>query len=141
MIMSRHVDDELDSFSDDDCFLNASAFIQLATNSENKLEGNYLYHDERRGWIRSGSVSSGGGSGPARSFAARHSKHEKSAIRRGGSDFESTFYARYPNEASEHAKNPLRRGYFDGSKQYVGLGVDPSKKKVLFCSDTAADKG
>jgi hypothetical protein len=24
-------------------------------------------------------------------------------------------------------------------KQYVGLGVDPSKKKVLCCSDTAGD--
>ena len=45
-IMSRHVEDDLESFSDDDCFLNASSFFQLETNSEAKLEGNYLYHDE-----------------------------------------------------------------------------------------------
>ena len=49
------------------------------------------------------------------------------------------FYARYPNKASEHVDNPLRFGYFDDLKQYVGLGIDPSKKKVLCCSDTAGD--
>jgi hypothetical protein len=138
MIISSHVQDDLDSFSDEDCFLNTSvAFQPAVTTSEAKLEGNYLYHNEKKGfWIRSGSVSSGGGSGPARSFAARHSEHEKSAMRRGGSDFLSTFYAHYPNEASEHA-NSLRRGYFHSLKQDVGLGVDPSKKKDLCCSDAA----
>jgi hypothetical protein len=61
-------------------------------------------------------------------------------MRREGSDFDSmVFYARYPNKASEHADNPLRYGYFDDLKQYVGLGIDPSKKKVLCCSDTAGD--
>ena len=84
MIMSRHVEDDLDSFSNDDCFLNTSIAFQPATNSEAKLEGNYLYHDERRSWIRSGSVSSGGCSGLARSFAAQHSEDEKSTMRRGG---------------------------------------------------------
>jgi hypothetical protein len=103
MIMSRHVQDDLDSFSNEDCFLNTSVAFQPATNSEAKLEGNYLYHYKKKGfWIRSGSVSSGGGSGPTRSFAARHSEHEKSAMRRGGSGFNLTFYAHYPNEASEH---------------------------------------
>jgi hypothetical protein len=140
MIMSRHVQDDLDSFSDDDCFLNTSVAFQPATNSEAKLEGNYLYHKEKKGfWIRSGFVSSGGGSGPASSVAVRHSEHEKSAMRQGGSDFNSTFYAQYPNKASEHTDNPVRRGYFGGLKQYVGLGVDPSKKKVLCCSDTGDD--
>jgi hypothetical protein len=113
MIMSRHVEDDLDSFSNDDCFLNTSIAFQPATNSEAKLEGNYLYHDERRSsWIRSGSFSSRGGSGPARSVTVRHSEHDKgAAMRRGGSDFNATFYARYyPKEASEHAENPLRRG-------------------------------
>jgi hypothetical protein len=43
-------------------------------------------------------------------------------------------YAQYPNKASEHADNPLRCGYFDDLKQYVGLGIDPSKKEVLCCS-------
>jgi hypothetical protein len=140
VIMSRHVQDDLNSFSDEDCFLNTSVAFQPATNSEAKLEGNYLYHNEKKGfWSRSGSVSSGGGSGPARSFAVQHSEHEKSAMRRGGSGYNSTFYARYPNKASEHADNPFRSGYFDGLKQYVGLGVDPSKKKVSCCSDTAGD--
>ena len=61
-------------------------------------------------------------------------------MRREGSDFDSmVFYARYPNKASEHVDNPLRFGYFDDLKQYVGLGIDPSKKKVLCCSDTAGD--
>jgi hypothetical protein len=37
-----------------------------------KLEGNCLCHDERHGsWIRSGSVSFGGGSSPARSVDTR----------------------------------------------------------------------
>ena len=67
------------------------------------------------------------------------SEHEKSTMRRGRSDFYSmVFYARYPNKASKH-DNPLRRGYFDDLKHYVGLGVDPSKKKVLYCSGTAGD--
>ena len=84
MIMSRHVQDDLDSFSDEDCFLNTSVAFQPATNSEAKLEGNYLYHNEKKGfWIRSGSVSPGGGSSPARNFAARHSsEHKKSASMR-----------------------------------------------------------
>ena len=41
------------------------------------------------------------------------------------------FYARYPNKASEHVDNPLRFGYFDDLKQYVGLGIDPSKKESI----------
>jgi hypothetical protein len=36
--------------------------------------------------------------------------------------------------------NPLIwHRYFQGLKQYMGLGVDPSKKKVLCCSDTVGD--
>ena len=36
------------------------------------------------------------------------SEHEKSTMKRGGSDFDSmVFYARYPNKASEHADNRL----------------------------------
>ena len=41
------------------------------------------------------------------------------------------FYARYPNKASEHVDNPLRFGYFDDLKQYVDLGIDPSKKESI----------
>ena len=50
MIMSRHVQDDLDSFSDDDCFLNTSVAFQPATNSDAKLEGKYLYHNEKKGF-------------------------------------------------------------------------------------------
>ena len=39
LIMSRHAGDDLDSFSDDDYFLNTSLVFQPATNSEAKLLG------------------------------------------------------------------------------------------------------
>jgi hypothetical protein len=45
----------------------------------------------------------------------------------------------FPLDRDFKGNVPLRRGYLDGFKQYVGLGVDPSKQKVLCCSDTAGD--
>jgi len=65
-------------------------------------------------------------------MAVRHKEHRENAMRKGTSNYKSHFYAQYPRKESEHARNPQRRVYFDSHlQQYVGIGVDPAKKKLL----------
>ena len=125
MIMSRHVREDMDSFGDNDCYLRPFTCFQPATNSEAKLEGNYLYHDSERSiWVRAGSVT-------CRGFVVRHREHEKGALRQGSTNIKSEFYARYPHRESENAINPRRCGFFDTLEQYVGLGFNPSMKAEI----------
>jgi hypothetical protein len=124
MIMTRHVREDTDSFGSNDCYLRPFTCFQSATNSEAKLEENYLYHDSERSiWVQAGSVT-------CRDFVVRHREHKKGELRQG-SNIKPEFYTRYPRRDSENANNARRCGFFDTSEHYIGLGFNPSTKTVI----------
>jgi hypothetical protein len=137
MIMSNHITnftDDLDSFCDEDTFLNTLNAFQPATNAESLLEGNYIYHDNKRGiWIRSGTATARGG------FFIRNKAHFQGSGREGHS-FQSNFYARYPRKDSRfNRNNARRRGYFENLTQCVGIGMDFARIAKLCCTSASVE--
>ena len=86
MTLFNHTKKDIECLDSCNTLLSQSSNFLLATNSEAKLQGAYLYYDTNDEiWVRSGKVSH-------RDFSIRHNEHQKSAA---SLDAKSRFYCRY----------------------------------------------
>ena len=99
----------------------------MATNSEAKLQGAYLYYDTNDEiWVRSEKVSH-------RDFSIRHNEHQKSAA---SLEAKSRFYCRYPTKIVSTYYNG-KKGIFENLSQHVGFGFkidDATVDKIITTS-------
>jgi hypothetical protein len=134
MVAMNHSKIDLGCLSHTDCLLSNESNFHLATNSESKLEGCYLYFDRNRSvWVRSGKVTN-------RSFSVRHEEHSKAARK----EFEKQFYCWFPSkQCSSLTSNLQRRGWFENLTQYVALGINRSvgDALLLLTSDRVTEQG
>ena len=106
----------------------------MATNSEAKLQGAYLYYDTNDEiWVRSGKVSH-------RDFSIRHNEYQKSAT---SLEAKSRFYCRYPTKIFSTYYNG-KKGIFENFSQHVGFGFkidDTTVDKIITTSFEESSNG
>ena len=127
MTLFNHTKKDIECLDSCNTLLSQSSNFLLATNSEAKLQGAYLYYDTNDEiWVRSGKVSH-------RDFSIRHNEHQKSAA---SLEAKSRFYCRYPTKIAStyyHGK----KGIFENLSQHVGFGFkidDATVDKIITTS-------